>query len=167
MEIVAFDPGKTTGMASALLSGKLLVDNTQSFDCSGNFAKLYWGWKNMFIDRSVWHNQVFVVEDYKVRSLAANAGQRLWSVEVIALLRLIAQELHIEMVFQTPSQAKQLWPDARLQAYFPDKATEPHEKDALRHLLTFCETKLEVEFWNGKIKVPTEITNYDFNRQGL
>jgi len=91
-----------------------------------------------------------IIESYSIwpGAFSANVGGALDAPKVIGKIEWICNERNIlreaytaqkiEIVYQTPSMAKQWWPNKRIKPYAA-RLSSAHTRDALRHLLTYIE----------------------------
>ena len=137
--VVAFDPGETTGWARTLVkNGKLAwVDSGEL-----SFPEVVEQWHVLFSGVSV-----VVVEDWKIYpgKRGAFVLQRQWAPEMIGAIRALALQHDglLDIARQMAVQAKRRWPNARLRRHGYDATG--HARDALRHLLTYVEDRLDVD----------------------
>ena len=150
MKILAFDPGETTGIALATILPHNRCVSVR-IDYIGVYSKIEQFHKLVISKIFEDINQV-VIEDYIVypNKAQAHAGSRVYTAREIGQIVYVAYTYGItEPIFQTASMAKQRWPDSRLKKYIEAfKSYNRHERDAIRHLLTWTERqfkrKLEV-----------------------
>lgn len=157
---VAIDPGETTGFVVGEFVEKkhkpvLSLTHLEHFDCLWMLDRVL----DDFLDDGA---GTVIFEEYKVRDMASNAFRRLFAVEAIGVIRLRIElaPFTVKLVQQSASTAKQRWPDGRLNHYLHNFEIEPendHERDALRHLLTYLERNGRIACWNGEITVYGEL----------
>lgn len=134
-QIIAFDPGLTTGLA-------IIEENA-------------W-WAAQYTFRQIgdvlaeWtHNPedtfspgcVLVCESFTITQKTARNSQAPWSLEVIGLIRYMAMVNHLELVFQQPSAAKNLIKDQVIKNAGMWKPGQEHAMDAVRHCLLYAVTQ--------------------------
>ena len=139
----AFDPGETSGWCH-------LSVNNEGDECeinlfnSGEADMFQIG--NLLVDNLALKTAamkqefetVFVLEKFTMNS---KITQSPWSLETIGLIRYFGNYYHIPLVFQTPSQAKNLVKNPVLRKagiYVPGRQ---HAMDAARHALFYLITK--------------------------
>ncbi len=140
--IAAFDPGQMTGYAYAAHSIKQhkitrLVTGEMSFPD----LVQYWS------ETPIANAKAIIVEDWRIYPSKKGAFvlQRQWAPEMIGAIRALALEHNglPDVVRQMASQAKGQWPTRRLRQH--GYTAMGHARDALRHLLTYCENELGVD----------------------
>ena len=125
--IIGIDPGKTTGVACV------------------NANTLYCWYDDELIQEDLIEfmrvraqeakpDHVFVIEEWRNHS---RWGDRCWAAEGIGIVKALMPWGIDELVIQTPSQAKQAWPDKRLRKH--GYGITGHARDALRHALYYIE----------------------------
>jgi hypothetical protein len=140
--ILAFDPGQTTGYAYANYSiSQHRIERLVAGEMT--FPELVQQWASVPFSTA----KVVIVEDWRIypNKRGAFVLQHQWAPEMIGVIRALALEHNNldDVVRQMASQAKHQWPNDRLEAHGYD--TRGHAKDALRHLLTYCENRLAVD----------------------
>jgi hypothetical protein len=80
-------------------------------------------------------------------------GQHMPAAEMLGVVRFFAWNNHCLLTRQMASQAKRQWPNSRLQKHPEYAKVTGHAKDALRHLLTFCENSLEMQLVNEDLAI--------------
>ena len=140
-KIVGIDPGATTGVTvfngldvvsnTQLITGKGEDNTTQAEVLVNNFELLFKG------------TDYIVMEDYRVYGTHADThiGIRLYTPELIGMIKFRAYELNIPIYVQSASQAKAFFTNDKLRQWgFIAKkgghATN-HWLDAVRHVLYF------------------------------
>lgn len=144
MKILAVDPGETIG--AVLLDDDELVE--------------HWEWKLPDKDEPLfWHTiavafipyirehkpDVVVLEDYRIyagKALMMHIGSRLLTAELLgAISALCAAVMPSVSIHTLPASKKGRWPNARLDAKFPQHSavTGTHERDALKLALAYKE----------------------------
>ncbi len=104
-----------------------------------------------------YHPDVIVVEDYRVypTKTKEHIGSQVYTAKEIGRIEWLAFQNDTEMVYQLAAQAKGRWPNGRIQQYplvreFISKIKgDPNRKhllDAYRHLLTFVEVRMGLQF---------------------
>lgn len=148
MNILAVDPGVTTGFVRAVVTteyddiGDLIDRSGLRFRSIGTWS----GIEDMAGRCNLFHDlDVCVVERYVIYPGRAQAhiGDDLYTARQIGMVEwLVHEHSLIGVVFQAASQAKQRWPDKRVCRYLPEvPGFGPHVTDAVRHLLTYLETQ--------------------------
>jgi hypothetical protein len=143
MNIASFDPGETTAYVRASVdktdTGALVIIERMG------------QWKGMAEMVEVVFDTIdgidhMVIEDYIVFPSRAksHAGDKVLTAREIGRLEWLAYyHAGVQDTLQASSMAKQRWPDSRLLQYAPFmRSHTPHERDALRHLLTYVERNL-------------------------
>ena len=143
MNVVAFDPGETTGWVQAKVTPQ-----TDDGLCIVNIVNV--GEINGIKDMD---DQMFVpmlkaeyviIEDYRIypSKAAQHIGQVLYTAEEIGRITAYAYRLGgiSEIIRQNASTAKQRFPDNRLEEY-AGQFSSKHIADAVRHLLSWTERK--------------------------
>lgn len=126
--ILAMDPGLRTGFA---------FWTPDSFVASITDPEDAWD----VLDR--WTNRhgntgeaLLIVESFTITPETARKSRQYWSLELIGVARFLAATRRITLGLQTPAEAKNFAPDARLKQlglWTPGK--EDHARDATRHLV--------------------------------
>jgi len=135
MIVLAIDPGETTGFVLA----EVVTDDRITIKESGDWSGLGAFIANMDLFAGV---DVCVCEDYKIRPNRANThiGDPLYAAQEIGRVKLMATLKGAQVVLQSASSAKQLWPGQRLDHYVNIATLKSrHTIDALRHLFTYAE----------------------------
>lgn len=156
MRIIAFDPGETTGFVIAEVEVttsivkveiKTLDEFTGLLELFNICQKLYEGWIDFV-----------VIEDYIIypNKAMSHAGSKVLAARTIGHIEFATMQFgltksqlssgsHVEylmpeIVFQTASMAKSLWPDKRLAKYLGKVShLSNHKRDAIRHAFTWIE----------------------------
>lgn len=143
--VIAIDPGESIGVVIANLTGDPPPKprfKIQQFGVIQPGDTKKWRGLCSLLDRA----HAVVVEDYRIypHTARAHIGERPFTVELIGVIRYVMYPK--EPIFQTASQAKQQWPNARLKkhGFYIDPV---HARDALRHFLTYLENETD----NGPI----------------
>lgn len=120
--IIAFDPGLTTGYA-------MTIRETYQFGhLSENLKSIY--------DFLTFHKPTYIVyEDFKHRPQIITT--ELYSLQVIGIIRLWAQQYYTPVSTMLPATAKAFWTDDKIKALGLWKPGHKHAMDALRVLLTY------------------------------
>lgn len=139
IHVWAFDPGETTGWCHlSVFDGEVGVFNCDQGDHNQIGNMLF---DNPALKAAVTKPQIettFVVEKFVMNSKIAQSP---WSLETTGLIRYFGNQYHVPLVFQTPSQAKNLITNDVIKnagLYVPGK---PHAMDAVRHALLYIVTK--------------------------
>lgn len=142
MIIASFDPGETTAYVRASVEhtangARVTIERIGQWKGMDGLAA------TMSIFDGVDH---VVIEDYIVFPSRAksHAGDKVLTAREIGRLEWITfYNAAVEYTLQASSMAKQQWPDERLFDYAPTmRRHTPHERDAMRHLLTYVERKV-------------------------
>jgi len=143
MKILAIDPGETVGF--------VLLDDGQLIE--------HWKWELLHKDESCfWVDFAYsfnfvldihkpdavVIEAYRIYAGKADMhiGNRLFTAELIGAFRALCAAVSPPVLIRTlPASKKGRWPDARLDAKFPQHkvVTGTHERDALKLALAYKE----------------------------
>lgn len=139
MKILAIDPGKTTGFV--LLDDNELVEHFEWTLADESLFGFSLGFSS-YLNRK--EPSVVVIEDYRIYADKANMhiGNRLFTAELIGSIRaLCAVVVPLVSIHTLPASKKGRWPDARLEAKFPQHraVTGTHERDALKLALAYKE----------------------------
>ena len=140
IHIWSFDPGETTGWCHlSAHDGEVGCFNCGEADLNGIGNMLY---DNPALKAAVAKQDqietIFIVEKYVMNS---KITQSPWSLETTGLIRYFANVYHINLVSQTPSQAKNLIKNETIQRagiYVPGQG---HAMDAVRHALYYLTVK--------------------------
>lgn len=125
MNIAAFDPGVTTGVA-VLFNGEYYAHQIDSRRLT-EVEKTLRMWDNP--------DTIFGYEEFQFRPNQKAA--ELYSKEVIGVIRLYCEQREKSEPFKyTPIRAKKFWTDDKIQVLGIWKPGQPHAMDALRVLLT-------------------------------
>ena len=124
MNIVAFDPGFTTGVARFGKDIDEMFETTQVVGISGLWDVLHMGAP---YDRIVYESFLYQRRD-KVD---------LRPVEAIGVIKLYAAIHDITLVAQTPATGKRFWTDEKIKKLNLWEEGQPHAMDAMRHLLYY------------------------------
>jgi len=157
MFVLAFDPGETTGFVLVHVSSAE-VANSVNYSIHGARAPViikqagtFRGLGELSQKLGLFQqSDVVVIEDYIVYPNRAQShiGDRVLTARMIGAIEWICYYHHgrtqnMGVVFQMASQAKQQWPNERIQSCFgtihPPRMDSTHELDALRHALTYIE----------------------------
>lgn len=136
VDIVAFDPGTTTGIAH------VTKDAFQSFELRP--ADYPHPHEILYDTISTLGPKKIVYESFQFRS--GQLGAVYEGVEYIGVIELYGQTKCLEITKQTPGYGKSgFWDDRKLKVLGVHKPGKPHANDAMRHLLTF-KSHIEPEF---------------------
>lgn len=143
--IMAFDPGRTTGVAFLHDNGGI---NTYEL------RQVIIGDKDLthefiFNDTAIARPHEIVYERFQYQR---RPNVDLYPVEVIGVLKMYTQKLDIPIKEQTPAQAKNLWTDSKLKTLGLWEPSQPHAMDALRHLLYYMTVWKEDRTWINLLK---------------
>lgn len=131
MNILAFDPGGTTGWATfhdnAFFGGQL---------AGQHHYDLYL----LMRDRDP---NVIVYETFEYRN-KSRSGLVLDSREYIGVIKLYAEINEVDIIAQTPAQAKGFVTDDKLKKMKLYQPGMPHLNDAMRHLVYYIVNKTEL-----------------------
>lgn len=135
IQIIAFDPGLTTGLA--------IIEDDEWFAGQYTFQQIgdvlhNWGQNPA---ASFQPGCVLVCESFTINNQTAKNSQAPWSLEVIGLIRYLSMRHHIDLVFQQPSAAKNLIKDQVIKDAGLWKKGTPHAMDAMRHALHYAITQ--------------------------
>lgn len=124
MNIVAFDPGFTTGVARYGKDTDLRYETTQVQGILELWDCLHMGTP---YDLIIYESFLYQRRD-KVD---------LRPVEAIGVIKLYAELNNIEIGSQTPARGKRFWTDTKIKKIGLWESGQPHAMDALRHLLYY------------------------------
>ncbi len=133
--IIAFDPGYTTGVAFQEGTNVTLM---QIKGLTGVWAVLHTGQPDMIVYESFLYQRRDKVD--------------LRPVEAIGVIKLYAERTSTPILSQTPAQGKRFWTDKKIKKLGLWEPGEPHAMDALRHLLYFRAFKLNDETLLERLK---------------
>jgi len=150
MKILAIDPGETCGFAVLKLADgpELIASGQFAVHRSGGRPTADIGWlalRYALMDLiRPYKPDAVVIEDYRIYAGKANLhiGQHLFTAELIgAICYLCATMIPQIPVFRLSASKKGRWPEARLDAKFPQHrhVERPHAHDALVLGLTYLE----------------------------
>lgn len=125
-DIVALDPGVTTGIA--------IFENGNYRTMEVDPSKYPHPHETLYDILSTIAPKVLVYEAFQFRQ--NQTGAVFTGIEYIGVARLYAQLKCIEEVKITPSTGKAFWNDSKLKALQVYKPGKPHANDAMRHMLT-------------------------------
>lgn len=136
IQVVAFDPGKTTGVCiiEGTLEGYDVAQHQVEFQQVGH---LFEQWRR---ETSLTSYCTVVCESFTINNQTARNSQAPWSLEVIGIIRYFCAEMKVELVFQQPSAAKNLIKDSVIKNAGMWKPGADHAMDATRHALYFLAT---------------------------
>jgi hypothetical protein len=127
MRVVALDPGGTTGVALAIDYEIEEVSQLQTTTGAEYHELLhtieYW-----------WKPELIVCESFLHRT---TIGVDTTALEVIGCVKMYAWRESVELLFQTPSQAKAFWTNDKIKKIGLWRANQRHAMDALRHALVW------------------------------
>jgi hypothetical protein len=153
MRIIALDPGGTTGVAT-------YETEHQIWDhCQIGPAEHHNALWNYLTDTEP---DVIIYERfmYQRRELTRGVTLNLDAVEYIGVVKLwYSQHVNVELVCQTPHQAKMFWDDEKLKTVGLYITGAPHANDATRHLLyylTFRSGDTERDKWMKRLQPPSD-----------
>lgn len=147
VKVLALDPGETTGFVQAVVEefGDTIYVQIEEMGQWGNKTTLSEHLGLFKVDE-------IVIEDYIIypNRVRSHIGDRVLTARVIGMIEWIAfYHYNLGLNYQMASQAKQRWPNSRIDSYLSPlrhrTITSVHVKDALRHLLTFIEIRLGTE----------------------
>lgn len=121
--ILALDPGKTTGYAYQNAVGSFGFGELQQDSIWDTLTTL--------------EPDLLIVESFQFRQ--ARSKVNLTPNEVIGVIKEWARQKNVEIIWQTPSQAKHFFDDARLRERNLWATGMPHARDSVRHLLYYLE----------------------------
>lgn len=130
MNIVAFDPGGTTGWCSMTFDS----DDITAWDC-GEIAGDEITQVGLMIPMMAKH-EIIVCEDFQLRTLSAELSP----VRLTAMMKWVAQREitpHKTIHMQMPALAKSTVTDERLKRWGYWERGSTHARDATRHVITF------------------------------
>ena len=133
VSVLAVDPGLRSGMAY--------------WSCPGGFRSVIVDPEDTMDFMEAWANDhgpggALVVESYRITVETGKKSQQHWPLELIGVARYLARVNRLLFVEQTPANAKQFCPDARLrQIGFWTPGVEDHARDAARHLALYLTRK--------------------------
>src|ERR1035441_10038009 len=138
MLIVAFDPGNTTGLA---------IVNTDLMDVIKTH-EMQWEELCRFLDSMQDYDMpdVFVYERFTITEGTAKLSPQTGPMDVIGALKYVANRQLIEIVAETPHDAKTFGTDVRLKEYGWYTKGKGHANDAARHLFLYCVKHGYVQF---------------------
>lgn len=122
MRLVALDPGGITGAA---------LHTRDGFQTFAQVAP-----EQVWIMLDNWKPEVVVMESFLFRQ---RTKVDLTPVEVIGRVKEWCRQHDIDLVMQTPAQAKHFWTDEKLKERGVYNKGLPHANDAARHALYFLE----------------------------
>jgi len=120
VKVLALDPGVTTGIATLDSSDAVHADQVK---CD----------HRAFYDFLVGYDPDTIVFERFVYQRRDKV--ELWPVEVIGVIRLYSEQFEVPLFAQTPSQAKNLWTNDKLEKIGLWQTGMKHSMDAVRHLL--------------------------------
>ena len=130
LEVIALDPGVTTGVAH-WLNGRLHTTAQLDQDMTGDWIHL------AATDRQP-GELVVVCESYVVTAETLRKSRQTASLEIIGAVKWLGHYHGFPVVMQQASSAKKFATDDRLRAAgWRQPSSMDHANDALRHLLTY------------------------------
>lgn len=148
--IVSMDPGKATGFSVWSDCEKIVQDSLMPVALEApDFTTACTFLENMTMrclqTPNEWDGQVhFISESYIISSGTARQTQSNWSLELIGVMRYLAERHDFEFTLQTPANAKIFSTDEKMKrmAQHSSKGwwhptAGGHANDSLRHLLLF------------------------------
>jgi hypothetical protein len=148
--ILGVDPGDTSGWIKVQVDFVKLRNGSSIDECveivdSGEFSDIH-GFSAAKNDMFGLLTRV-IVENYVIYPNRAqtHAGQTIPTIRIIGWIEWYAYWIGgLRIILQTASEAKQRWPDKRLNRHFPELVGgSRHIRDALRHVLTYAEKRSE------------------------
>lgn len=130
MNIIALDPGKTTGVV--VKEGGTVVTHEQMdfMEVASFFHDYLWAHKDEDVK--------VVVEAFIITMHTAKNTQAPWSLELIGVFRYLTERITGgSIILQKPSDAKRFASDERLKLMGYYARGKGHANDAARHLLLF------------------------------
>lgn len=121
--IVSLDPGKTTGYAYQNTVGAFGFGELQQDSIWDTLTTL--------------EPDLLIVESFQFRQ--ARSKVNLVPNEIIGVVKEWARQNNVDIIWQTPSQAKHFFDDARLREGNLWAVGLPHARDATRHLLYYLQ----------------------------
>ena len=159
MLVVAFDPGNTTGIA------------TVNTDRMGSLVTHEFQWKDIcrFLDGLQAYDMpdVIVYERFTITEGTAKLSPQTGPMDVIGALKYVANRQLIEIVAQTPYDAKHFGTDARLKEYGWYTKGKGHANDASRHLFLWCTKHSYVKFDAEGCLVCPEVKELPYGKSQL
>lgn len=141
--IVAFDPGRTTGVALYNGNAQPGEEKILAYQLSEPLLSI-WG------ELQVLDPDEVVYERFQYQR---RPNVDLYPVEVIGVIKLWTQIYkEADLKEQTPAQAKNLWTDSKLKTLGLWKPSLPHAMDALRHLLYYMTVWKDDRTWINLLK---------------
>ena len=140
LEVVAFDPGGTTGIAY-FINGHPVIEEITSYPHIGAFIT----------DKKP---DVIVYESFQHRLNQPLKKFILLPIEVIGIIKCFGEALGSTLIAQTPATGKKFWTNDKLKKVGLYVTGVPHAMDAMRHLLqykTFNEASDEKEYWLDRL----------------
>lgn len=140
MNIMAFDPGGTIGVAACYNDNLLSV-----FPAQLNETNNHWVLFNFL---SVENPDKIIYENFDNRG---NIAADLIALEYIGVIRLWAQINNRPVTVQRPGDVKPLWTDEKLKTLNLFVKGQPHANDAIRHLLHYITVTLKNPFYLNEL----------------
>lgn len=154
MRLLAIDPGETTGWVLAnVVPQNLAAPPDQRFRVLARGTWLGYATLEAQVYYLFEEGTAVVVEDYRVYPHKAlqHTGSELHTARMLGAVEWLTYHLlRTSPIYQTAAMAKGHWPNQRLKKHFPKEYKEynVHEKDALRHLLTYIEKSKYLQFFH-------------------
>lgn len=125
MNVLAVDPGKTTGWA------------TLSHDGSLGFGEDPWSDYLRWFEATTQFYDVVVCESFHITASTAKKSFQPWSLEAIGVMRFLLSKHGKDLVLQSPGEAMSFSTNDKLKAAGMWVVGKPHARDAARHLLLY------------------------------
>lgn len=155
MKIVAFDPGKTTGYAVAL------VQQDRVFVAYGQSQFTHLELLTLLTDI---RPDLIVCESFEFRRGAAKDGVELSAPEFIGIVKLYRNYTSTEIVFQ-PAHVqgpKAYWSDAKLKEEGLYDSSYRHGRSAVKHLLYWYSFRQDTREDGNEIALNAELVDMDW-----
>ena len=141
--LIGIDPGLVTGICSVTEFADE-VTNIEHMEVDqvglGHYMEMLYGqW------RKNGARPIVICESFIITPQTGKNTQAPWSLENIGIVRFFCSKAGIQLVFQTPAQAKRLASDEILKAagmHSPSKGG--HQNDAARHVAYYLMTELQL-----------------------
>jgi len=125
--ILAIDPGKITGLVWDIEGAPSEIDHAMV-----EFPEIYFTLDEM-IKRDRF--EYVIIENFLISGQTAKKTQAPWSLKIIGACEYICLREGINMILQTPSEAKNFVTDKRLREHGMWFSGAGHDRDAARHYL--------------------------------
>lgn len=142
MRLIGVDPGKLTGVCSLNIDENKEIHNVEHLELDpmgyGNYIEqVYKDW------RVAGNKPIVVCESFIITAATAKKSPQPYSLELIGVTKFFMAKAGIQLVFQTPAQAKRLASNDILKAAGLYKATKGgHAADSARHLCYYLMTEM-------------------------